>query len=261
MKNKISCLIVDDEKEAREGLALLVHDIENLELIDTCRNGIEAIDRINEFKPDLLLLDIQMPHIDGFEVLKHSKFTPPAVIFITAYDQYALKAFEVHAVDYLLKPFTDERFYEALKKAIEKIRYRNKETSLDALLQETEKYRQHKDAIIFDKKENKDRVVIKSEGKIHFVPVAEVIWIEAYDYYIKVHVKGRFFLVRETMKNMESKLPGDLFIRIHKSYIVNFKHIQRIEAGSDPKVILSSGESLNISRTYKPLLLEKLNLK
>lgn len=263
MKNNITCIIVDDEKEAREGLALMVQEIDDLELIDTCRNGIEAIEKINEFRPDLLLLDIQMPYIDGFEVLQNVKHKPPAIIFITAYDEYALKAFEVHAVDYLLKPFNDDRFFEAIEHAKEKIRHKKGEDKFTSLLKKTEFYRKQNDSVIYDPgtKKSSERIIIKADGKIHFVPVEDIKWIEAYDYYIKIHVEGQYFLIRDTMKNMIKKLPEKYFIRIHKSSIVNTKHILQIENinTTEVQVILISGEQLKVSRNFKPDLIKKLN--
>lgn len=260
MKNKITCIIVDDEKQAREGLELMVRELEDIELIDTCSSGIDAIYKLNEFRPDLLLLDIQMPNINGFEVLQNIKHQPAAIIFITAYDQYAIKAFEVHAVDYLLKPFNDNRFYEAIGKAREKIRFRNGEANLSSFLVETEKFKDQKDAVIYDKGKQGERIVIKADGNIHFAPTDEIRHIEAYDYYVKIHVNNSYFLVRETMKNMMKKLPANQFIRIHKSSIVNLFHIERIEnaSGTDMKVILKTSEELKVSRTYKPELLDRL---
>lgn len=261
MKDKITCIIVDDEKQAREGLAIMVGALDDIELIDTCRDGIEAIYKLNEFRPDLLLLDIQMPNINGFEVLKHIKQQPAAIIFITAYDQYAIKAFEVHAVDYLLKPFSDDRFYEAMKKAREKIRFRKGSLDLPSFLSDTQRYQDQKDAVIYDKGAQGERMVVKADGDLHFVPLTEIRFIEAYDYYIKIHVNKSSLLVRETMKNILKKLPEHQFVRIHKSSIVNLEHVERIEHASatDVRVVLRNSEELKVSRTYKSALLERFS--
>ncbi|ELR71094.1 response regulator receiver protein [Fulvivirga imtechensis AK7] len=259
MKNKITCIIVDDEKEAREGLALMVSKIEDIDLVGVCSNGIDAIYSINEYNPDLLLLDIQMSQINGFEVLRHIKKHPAAIIFVTAYDQYALQAFEVHALDYLLKPFSDHRFYDAIDRAREKIGHRRGRAEIQALLAETKKNERHKDSVYYTKGASGEKIVIKTGGNIHLVPVEEVRYVEAYDYYIKIHVHSNYFLIRETMKNMMVKLPENIFVRIHKSYIVNLNCIAEVEntSATDTKVILNTGEQVKVSRTYKMELIER----
>ena len=264
MNNKITCVIVDDEKTAREGIQLLVTNIVEIDLIHTCRSGIEALEKINEFHPDILLLDIQMPNLNGFEVLQHSKFIPPAIIFITAHDEYAIKAFEVHAVDYLLKPFNDDRFFEAMKRAMEKVNSRKTDQNLQALLHGTKHPGNRNDVIFPDHGSDKNKkLVIKVDGKIHFIPIQEIKWIEAYDYYIKIHVGHAFHLLRETMKKIIQKLPDKDFIRIHKSSIVNVNHIERIEylTGSEMNVVLKSAEVLKVSRTFKPELLKRFEVQ
>ncbi|MDN5204156.1 LytTR family DNA-binding domain-containing protein [Fulvivirgaceae bacterium BMA10] len=264
--NKIRTIIVDDEKEAREGLNLLLEADHDIEIVTTCKNGLEAISAIDELKPDLIFLDIQMPGVNGFEVLNSISITPlPAVVFVTAYDQYSLKAFEIHAIDYLLKPFTDERFFSALEFAKQHIRNRKLENVNDQLKNLLAHY---KEEIKFDKESavlnesasgNKifnDRLIIKADGKIVFVPLGEIIWIEAYDYYIKIHVADRFYLVRDSMKKMENTLPSNQFIRIHKSSVINLDYITELVPHFNNEYIvkLSNGKALKVSRSYKDKL-------
>ena len=255
---KIKKIIVDDETEAREGVELLLQNDEEVEVVCICRNGIEAIDSINEFSIDLMFLDIQMPVVDGFEVIRSvSQDRLPEIIFTTAYDQYALKAFEVHALDYLLKPFTDARFYKSLEQAKKYIRN-----------SKIQKERQELVKIISDRNlgESEDpqlihyadgnemnRLIVKEAGQVHFIELGDIHWIEAYDYYVKVHIKGRFYLLRKSMKKLSEILPDDYFARVHKSSIVNLQYIKSINilGNGEYEIQLESDVSLKVSRGYK----------
>lgn len=262
----LKVLIIDDEEEAREGLRVMVEQLEDTALLGMCKNGLEAIGEIIRLKPDLVLLDIQMPEINGFEVL--NSLAPsqlPAVIFVTAYDQYALKAFEVHAIDYLLKPFTNERFYKAMTHARAHFQKQTIQNRLEKLLQsyQQEQGESMENTLISDKKEAESpqaqRLIVKSSGKIHFIPYEEIHWIEAYDYYIKIHVKDRYFLVRESMKRMEQRLPASLFARIHKSSIIHLNQIKELEPhfNGEYMVHLKNGNKLKLSRNYKHALINR----
>ena len=252
---KITTLIVDDEPEAREGIALLLENNPDTEVVGICANGLEAIQAIQAYAPALLFLDIQMPQVNGFEVL--SSLTPeqrPAVIFTTAYDEYTLKAFEVHALDYLLKPFTDERFYRALDYAKQHIQAQQLPSLQSLLTAQQPTTPDHNTLIREEQPAMLNKLVVKSDGRIHFVPYADIIWIEAYDYYIKIHVKDRYFLLRDTLKHMELTLPPPQFVRIHKSSIVNAQHVASLvpqERGSEYEVILTNGMVLKSSRSYR----------
>ncbi len=263
----LSLLIIDDEEEAREGLRVMLEQLPDISLLGMCKNGLEAIREIIRLKPDLILLDIQMPEINGFEVL--NSLPPelrPAVIFVTAYDQYALKAFEVHAIDYLLKPFTNERFFQALAHARAHVQKQSIQQKLEKLLQTYREEQNRDDAgqLITDKKEAEDlipnRLIVKSSGKIYFLSYEEIEWVEAYDYYVKIHVKGRFFLVRESMKRMQERLPGTLFARIHKSSIIQIDQIRELEPhfNGEYMVHLKNGLKLKLSRNYKAELMNRL---
>ncbi len=258
----IKTIIVDDEKEAREGIALLLQNDEEIEVKAICKNGVEAVSSINSVCPDLVFLDIQMPVVNGFQVL-NSLLVPilPAIIFVTAYDQYTLKAFEVHAVDYLLKPFTDDRFYASLAYAKQQIGNRKgKEAELRLKKLVQSRHRHEETTLVKEsvpnKKIVKSRLVVKADGRVHFLPLSEIIWVEAYDYYIKIHVKDRFYLVRDSLKNMEESLPEQQFIRIHKSSIINVDYLKQIHpnVSGEYEIQLATGPRLKVSRNYKDRL-------
>lgn len=252
---QIKTIIVDDEKKAREGLAELLKSREDIDLLCACSNGIEAIKAINDLEPDLVFLDIQMPKVNGFEVL--SSITTqkmPAIVFVTAYDKYALRAFEVHAIDYLLKPFDNSRFEKALQKAVDYIDSNETKANiqLEALLQDFLNQQTQKSEIIKMESSSSQKIIIKSGGKIYFLKPEEIIWLEAQDYYIKIHTKNASYLVRESLKKMETELPQN-FIRIHKSSIVNVDYIQVIEPHfrGDYHLTLTNKQELRISRNYR----------
>jgi two-component system LytT family response regulator len=254
--NKIKTLIVDDELEAREGIKLLVEDDDEIEILSVCKNGIEAIDKINEHRVDLMFLDIQMPVINGFEVVNSiSKERLPHIIFVTAYDQYALKAFEVHAIDYILKPFTNLRFLEGLKRAKQLIyqeKSHDEQKKLKLLSEELAGENAYPEALIASI-EAQQRLIVKEGGKVYFVPFQNIIWLEAYDYYVKIHVKDHCYLVRERLKRLEEKLPENTFMRIHKSSIINTNQLVSIQSGesSEFSILLDNQQWLKVSRNYK----------
>ena len=244
---KAKCLIVDDELTARQGLKMLCEENPHLNVVGICKNGMEAIDEIQALKPDLVLLDVQMPGVNGFEVAQNISEPKPKIIFITAHDQFAIKAFEINAIDYLLKPFSDERFDQAIQKAIELIQL-NQSQNLERLIKSTENKSQEGSA----NQDNNDseRLVIKSDGSVHIIQKAEIRFIEAFDYYVKVHVGDRFYLIRETMKKMEQFL-DDRFMRIHKSSIVNRTHVKSMikHSSTEYEVVLHASEKLKVSRS------------
>ncbi len=259
--DKIKTIIVDDEAEAREGVELLLQNDDAIEVVNICKNGIEAIDSINEFKIDLMYLDIQMPVVDGFEVIKSvPQNRLPAIIFTTAYDQYTLKAFEVHALDYLLKPFTDARFFESLeqvKKIIRNSKVRKKHHELIKIVSDKNINKSDKSEIIqYGDQAEMNRLIVKEAGQVHFIDLGAIRWIEAYDYYVKIHVNDRFHLLRKSMKKMSEILPTDHFVRVHKSGIVNLQYIKNIKklSSGDYEIQLVSGDSVKVSRGYKNVI-------
>ena len=259
MSKKIRTLIVDDEPLARRNLRLLLEKDPQIEILEECRNGREAVKAINTLAPDLIFLDIQMPAMDGFDVL--ARVGPEhihAIIFVTAFDQYALKAFDVHALDYLLKPFDDERFAHALERAKSQIQAReinNLSTQLLALLEEREN----------DRKETKQRenylkrLMIKVSGRVVLLKVDEIDFIEADGNYAKLHVGRKAHLLREKMHDLEGQLDPAAFVRIHRSIIVNLDRIREMHPhfNGDYTVVLQDGRQLRLSRSRREHL-EKL---
>lgn len=243
---KIRALVVDDEPIAREGVRMYLAAEADVEVAGECSNGLEAVVAVSELAPDLIFLDVQMPGLDGFGVVEAVGVEHmPAVIFVTAYDRYALRAFEVHALDYLLKPFDAERFQKAMTRAralIQKETSREVSTRLLALLENLRGEHRYL-----------ERLVIKSSGRIFFMNVDEVDWIEAADNYVKLHAGREAHLVRETLNNMESRLDPEKFVRIRRSSIVNIDSIKELRPlqGGEYNVVLRSGTELTSSRRYR----------
>jgi two-component system LytT family response regulator len=240
MSNKIRVIIIDDEKLAREITKSYLAKVPEIEIIAECSNGFDAIKKINEENPDLIFLDIQMPKINGFEMLELLE-DPPAIIFTTAYDQFAIKAFEVSAVDYLLKPFSEERFNAALKRSYTFLQDKYQQNSAIKNIIE-----QHDERIEF-----LERVVIKDGSKISILPVDSIKWIEAQDDYVMINSDQGRFLKKKTMKYFENHLDENAFIRIHRSYIINADFIQHLEQkGKESyQLILKNGKELPVSKT------------
>jgi len=240
MSDKIRVIIIDDEKLAREITKSYLSKVPEVEIIAECSHDFDAIKKINENKPDLIFLDIQMPKINGFEMLELLD-DPPAIIFTTAYDQFAIKAFEVSAVDYLLKPFSEERFNTALKKSYTFIQDKYQQNSAIKNIIE------HHDQQI----EFLERVVIKDGSKISILPVDSIKWIEAQDDYVMINSDQGRFLKKKTMKYFENHLDENAFIRIHRSYIINADFIQHLEQkGKESyQLILKNGKELPVSKT------------
>lgn len=241
----IRTLIVDDEKLARDKLHRLLGDEVDIEIIGESFCGTNTVKLINEKNPDLVFLDIQMPELNGFEILQ--KIEPekmPTIIFVTAYDQYALEAFNVHALDYLLKPFDRERLQIALQKArnqIDKVHQGELDERLISLLNELK-----------EEKEYPERLVLKTSGRIYFVKTVDIDWIEAAGNYVKIHVEKKCHLLRETMNGIEKKLPPDKFLRIQRSSIVNIDRIKELNPlfSGDYLVTLQNDTELTLSRNY-----------
>jgi len=237
---KIKVIIIDDEKLAREIISNYLKKFDNVELVAECSDGFEGIKQINELKPDLIFLDIQMPKLTGFEMLEILE-DPPVIIFTTAFDQYALKAFEVNATDYLLKPFSEVRFAEALNKAIKLItNIPPIQQELNGLVKSVEK-----------RNEFLDRVIIKSGQKIQIIPIEAVHYIEAQDDYTMLYTEKGNFLKQKTMKYFEENLDPKNFPRIHRSYIVKLSLIKQIELleKESYQVLLNDGKKLPVSKS------------
>jgi len=252
---KIKAIIVDDEPPARRNLRALLKGIPDIELVKECGDGRDAVGVIREFQPDLVFLDIQMPEMNGFEVLEQLTDQPmPVIIFVTAYDKYALKAFEVSALDYLLKPFDDARFHKALSQARQQIEQQDAGELGRKLL----RLMGARD-IRADAPRYLTRLMIKTAGRVIFIRVEEIDWIEAYDNYVKLHVGGKAHLLRQTMNQLESGLNPERFARIHRSTIVNLDRVTELYPHvSEHLVILQDGTRLKLSRTRKDWLEQRL---
>lgn len=240
----IKTLIIDDEPLARSIVKSYLQKDDAFTLVGEAADGFEALRLIQETQPDLIFLDIQMPKISGFEMLELLP-EPPAVIFTTAFDQYAIKAFETNALDYLLKPFQFERFQQALQKFKE--RYKQNNHRFDKL-----------ESII----QQENRIVVKDGSEIRVIPVKEVDYLEAYDDYVKIYQGAKYILKKQTMSTFEQQLPSHLFMRIHRSFIINLDQLTRIESLEKNAyvAVLRSGARIPISRQSYGNLKSKLGL-
>ena len=242
MITRIRTLVADDEPIARARMLSLLRDEPDIEVIGECATGPQAISAIERTAPDLVFLDIQMPQIDGLTLARTLGHAMPAVVFVTAYDEYALGAFEVHALDYVLKPYSAERFKSALVHARQHLSAR-RATGFQA------------PAV-----ERRDRLVIKSSGRIYFIRTREIDWCEAAGNYVRLHVGAQTHLVRGTMAHIESQLDHAQFVRIHRSTIVNVDRIQELHSsfGGEYVVLLQDKTRLTLSRGYREGLQAKL---
>jgi two-component system LytT family response regulator len=271
LQPELSALIVDDEALARRGLKLRLKAMGGINIIGEARNGRESVKMIRELSPDLVFLDIQMPGMDGFDVIMELKDEPmPAIIFVTAFDEFAIKAFEVSAIDYLLKPIEDERLAEALAK-VRKHQMRRKAGSQRNLLlklvseitgepvKSIDELRQK--GLHRMKRKEARKLAIRDAGKTTWVKQEDIEWIDAAGDYMCVHAKGETHIMRKTMKALENELDSDFLQRIHRSTIVNIHHIKEMQSHINGEYFLTldSGHTVKLSRTYKNKL-KNLNL-
>ena len=248
MPEKLRTIIVEDEELARNLLKSFLKEVVNIEVIAECENGFEGVKMINELEPDLVFLDIQMPKITGFEMLELLEHKPQ-IIFATAYDQYALKAFEYNAADYLLKPYSKERLKEAVEKVIERVQKEGKTSDIADKVSD------------YPREEYLDRIVVKDRHKIHITPVDQVRYIESMDDYVMIYTTEGRYMKQKTMKYFESALDPKNFIRIHRSYIVKVEEINEIQQYEKESyiVILHDKTKLKVSKTGYKNLKEVLN--
>jgi len=258
----IRTLIVDDELLARKRIRNLLRSRTDFEIVGECANGREAVAAIRQRAPDLVFLDVQMPDLDGFGVLRALGAAAwPIVVFVTAYDQYALRAFEVHALDYLLKPFDDERFDRTLAWARAQLQREQLHHFSEQMLALLDDYHgRHGQPRAEDSSSGEPqhltRLMIKSAGRILFIEAEEIDWIEAEGCYACLHVGGKSYLLRETMSGLEAQLDPRRFLRIHRSAIVNLQRVKELEPQSHGEytVILEDGTQLKLSRSYRDRL-------
>ena len=236
----VRVLVVDDEPLARANLCVLLRKDPTIEIVGECTSGMEALAEIRDKRPALVFLDVQMPECDGFDVLELLGAAPPAaLVFVTAYDRYALRAFEAGALDYLLKPFDNARFDRTLERAKERIR------------------------LAKDAAGKQERLVIKSAGQILFLRISEIDWIEAADYYACLHVGSATHLLRRSMSDLDRDLDPDIFCRIHRSAIVNLNRVRTLVLNEDGErdVLLENGTTLRSSRRYRKQLQARLGIR
>ena len=246
---KIRTVIVDDEELGRDRIQSLLETQPDVEIVAVCSDGPSAVEAIERAQPDLVFLDVQMPGMDGFEVIENLDPTRlPAVVFVTAHDGHAIRAFEIHALDFLLKPFDQNRFDKALERARTQVG-RGKTPAIDSrivsLLEELREERKYP-----------ERLIVKSSGRVFFVRTEEIDWVEASGNYVKIHTKAEAHLLRESMKNMEAKLDPKTFVRIHRSAIVNIDRIKELEPWFHGEyiVIMRDGTRLTASRVFSDRL-------
>lgn len=239
-------IIIDDEALARENIENHLNEFSAIKVVAECTNGFEGFKAINAHQPELVFLDIQMPKINGFEMLELIE-DKPQIIFTTAFDEYALKAFETGAVDYLLKPFPEERFNRAVEKYLDQ--------GKTATERPVEDYTQ-------DMPERQNRIVVKDGNEIQIIPAEQICYIEAYDDYVKIHTDGKKHLKSTTMKFLEKSLNPKLFIRVHRSYIINTNELTKIEPYKKNShiAILKNGEQVPISRAGYTRLKDQLGI-
>jgi len=234
----IQALVVDDESLARRNLTVLLRRDPDIAAVAECASGLEAIEAIRKSRPDLVFLDVQMPECGGFDVLELlGNDLPPTIIFVTAYDEYALRAFEAGALDYLLKPFDDARFGRALSRAKEKLAH-----------------------YLPPQPRAPERLVVRSRGQVLFVSVADIDWIEAAGYYACLHVGSDTHILRRSLSELEQDLGDEKFVRIHRSLVVNLERIRGLElqTGGEYEVVLKSRVRLRLSRRYRKRLQDRL---
>ena len=245
-------VIVDDEPPARQTLRLLLAREKDFALVAECGHGREALDAVAAARPDVLFLDVLMPGMDGFDVLRElGADAVPAIVFVTAYDRYAVQAFEKHAVEYLLKPFTDERFADV----VDHVRRRLRERALASVGERLPD-------LLAETAARKDRrqLVVKDGSRTHVIPEADIVWVEAEDYCVRIHAAGRGILARESLKTIEDQLDPGTFARVHRSAIVNTRCIKAMEpvASGDQRLVLTDGTVLRVSRTHRAALMRRL---
>jgi two-component system LytT family response regulator len=245
-------IVVDDEPPARQTLRLLLARHPDFTIVEECAHGEHAIASIRATAPDVLFLDVQMPGLDGFDVLRAiGPATVPAVVFVTAFDHYALRAFETHALDYLLKPFSDERFEAVLDRVRGRLRERNQASvgaRLTAMLATT------------GPSPDLQQLVVRDSGRTLVIPYDDIVWIEAEDYYVRVHTRARQTLARLSLRTLAATLDPRVFVRVHRSAIVNVRSVREVEplASGDQRLVLVDGTQLRVSRTYRGELESRL---
>jgi len=252
---RIKVSIVDDEPLARKRVAQLLEKESDVEIVADCADGLAAISAINKHQPDLIFLDVQMPEVSGFDVLRELKGgKTPAVIFVTAFDQYTIQAFDVSAVDYLLKPFSEERFRQAVSRARQHLRPKSENDDGQRFSRLLDHLNLSKGFL--------ERLIVSHKNRLILVPVNDVDWIESYGNYLKIHAGSKTYLLRETMNALAARTDPEKFIRIHRATLVNVERIRELQPmfGGLYTVVLRDGTELTLSRNYRKSVLEKFGV-
>lgn len=247
MSSSIKALIVDDEELARERIKRFLADEPDVAVMAECADGIEAVEALRELEPDLLFLDIQLPELDGFGVLEHVGVeSVPALIFTTAFDEYALKAFEFSALDYLLKPYNRERFTRALGRARTHLTSNGEKDDLDRRILTLLKH-------VKPEQKYMQRIMVKEGGRVFFLRTDDLNWVESEGNYLRLHAQSETHLLRETMNRFASRLDPEKFLRIHRSTLVHIERIKELHPmfGGEYMVILHDDTELTLSRSYR----------
>ena len=259
MPRNITTVIVDDESLARRGLKLRLAELDDVEVVAECRNGREALSAIRELEPDLVFLDIQMPGLDGFDVVRELQGdNMPLIVFVTAFDQYALNAFDIHAVDYVLKPVEEARLAEAVERARERLAGTatddQKQRLLEVIVDLTGKSESAIEEMLHtDEESYPDKLTIKDGSEVTLVPTHDIEWVDAAGDYMCVHAQGETHVMRSTMNDLEAQLDPGTFQRIHRSTLVNLKRVVKLSSHINGEFFLTldCGARLKMSRTYK----------
>ena len=255
MNERWGLLVVDDEPRARGVIRKMLGGAKEFQVVGECGNGYEAVDAVRSLHPDLMLLDVQMPEVDGFMALERLRGDVlPQIVFITAYDQYALKAFEVNALDYLLKPFDEGRFLEMLRRARSQLIQRNLSGQNQRIMSLLEGMKRPPAYL--------ERFAVRLKGRIILLPVDEVEWIEAEEKYVRLHTKSASYLIRDTLARLDGCLNPNQFTRVHRSAIVKIGGVLEIQSDfhGDYHLILKTGERLPLGRTYRDRFFESIEM-
>lgn len=254
----MKALVIDDEELARKRVLNLLEDVEAIEVIGECSNGRTAIERINSDKPDLIFLDINMKDMNGFEVLKKVEISPkPIVIFVTAYDNYALKAFDVEAFDFLLKPFKDQRFFKTINKVLETTKTEANDNFEKRLVEFFHEY--SKGGLQLN---SVSKIPVKQGNKTALVDPNQILYIQASGYYAEIYVDSKKYVLRESLNNLSEILDSNVFVRIHRSTIANLNYVNEIIHSdySEIDAKMTDGKLLHVSKSHKKEFLEKIGI-
>jgi len=270
----IKTMIVDDEPLARKGLSLRLAQFDNIDVIAECNNGVDAVSKIPQLQPDLVFLDIQMPGLNGFQVihkLQELKQTIPMIVFVTAFDSYAIKAFDIHALDYVLKPVDDNRLRDAVQKVSDHLALKNTGLNSQKLVRLVADFTGDDCEDILRKLAAGERITqqgypdilaVKDGSEVTRVPISDIQWIDAAGDYMCVHTTKQTHIMRQTMKELDQQLDPRRFVRVHRSAIVNINYVQRLVShiSGEYHLILSNGSELKVSRSHRDRVKEMIRL-